>query len=220
MEHIAAVAARVEQLRERLAAPAPGFGEALRAETATPAAAVPAPAAGGALTLGGLLGLAPASFGAPAGAAGAAGAGAAGTAAAVTTPVSGVGPGGLLLPGQGRVGSQMGMRTHPITGQRRMHAGIDIAAPTGTPIRAAQGGTVAFAGVRGGYGNLVVIEHPDGTETRYAHASRLDVRAGERVERGAVVAAVGSTGQSTGPHLHFEVRRGGEPVDPAPLLGL
>jgi len=214
MERIAAVAARVEQLRERLATPAPGFGEALRAETAPSAAVAPTPAAGGALTLGGLLGLAPATFAAPAGA------GAAVAPAGVAAPVSGVGPGGLLMPVQGRVGSPMGMRTHPITGQRRMHAGQDIAAPTGTPIRAAQAGTVAFAGVRGGYGNLVVIEHPDGTETRYAHASRLDVRAGDRVERGAVVAAVGSTGQSTGPHLHFEVRRGGEPVDPAPLLGL
>ncbi len=214
MERIAAVAARVEQLQERLATPAPGFGEALRAETAPSALAAAPPATGGALTLGGLLGLPPATFAAPAGAVAAA------PSASVTTPVTGVGPGGLLLPVQGRVGSPMGMRTHPITGQRRLHAGIDIGAPTGTPIRAAQAGTVSFAGVRGGYGNLVVIEHPDGTETRYAHASRLDVRAGDRVERGAVVAAVGSTGQSTGPHLHFEVRRGGEPVDPAPLLGL
>jgi murein DD-endopeptidase MepM/ murein hydrolase activator NlpD len=213
MERIAAVAARVEQLRERLATPAPGFGEALRAETAPSATAVVPPATGGALTLGGLLGLPPATFAASAGAVAA-------PSASVTTPVTGVVPGGLLLPVQGRVGSPMGMRTHPITGQRRMHAGIDIGAATGTPIRAAQAGTVSFAGVRGGYGNLVVIEHPDGTETRYAHASRLDVRAGERVERGAVVAAVGSTGQSTGPHLHFEVRRGGEPIDPAPLLGV
>ncbi len=107
-----------------------------------------------------------------------------------------------------------------MTGRHRHHAGLGLAAHTGTPIAAAQAGTVTFAGTRGGYGNLVTVTAPDGTETRYAHASRLDVRAGEGVTAGQVLGAVGSTGMSTGPHLHFEVRRGGEAIDPAPLVGL
>lgn len=96
---------------------------------------------------------------------------------------------------------------------------MDLAAPAGTPIVAAGGGTVTFAGPRGGYGNVVILDHGDGTETRYAHQQRLDVTVGQQVTGGQQIGTVGSTGNSTGPHLHFEVRRNGQPVDPAPLVG-
>jgi len=126
-------------------------------------------------------------------------------------PVSAI---GWTWPTAGRVESGFGMRVHPSTRVRRLHAGVDIGAPTGTPIVAAAAGVVRFAGVSGGYGNLVELDHGGGSETRYAHASALLVRTGQRVERGQLIARVGSTGLSTGPHLHFEVRVGGQPVDP------
>ena len=107
---------------------------------------------------------------------------------------------------------------HPVTGRRHDHAGVDFAAPAGTPIRAAAGGTVAFAGVRGGYGNLVILDHGDGMQTWYAHQRDVAVMEGQRVPAGGILGTVGSTGRSTGPHLHLEVRRDGEPVDPLPLL--
>ena len=129
-------------------------------------------------------------------------------------------PGGLLVPVQGRVSSDFGPRVHPVTGARKQHNGLDIAAPTGTPIQAPAAGTVTFAGMRGGYGYLTIIDHGDGTETRYAHQDRLSVSTGDRVDQGQIIGTVGSTGMSTGPHLHFEVRRDGEAIDPAPLLGL
>lgn len=132
------------------------------------------------------------------------------------TPVSAA---GWTWPTAGRIGSGFGMRVHPITGVRRLHAGVDIGAPTGTPIVAAATGVVSFASSAGGYGNLVKIAHGGGTETRYAHASVLLVRPGQRVERGQLIARVGSTGLSTGPHLHFEIRVGGEPVDPLTFFG-
>jgi murein DD-endopeptidase MepM/ murein hydrolase activator NlpD len=121
-------------------------------------------------------------------------------------------------PVTGRVTSNFGMRTHPITGENRHHHGIDIAAPRGTPIGAAAMGTVVFAGKRGGYGNTVVIEQTDGRQTLYAHADQLLVNVGETVQAGQTIATVGSTGRSTGPHLHFEVRENGQPVDPAATL--
>lgn len=136
-------------------------------------------------------------------------------------PVAGrASAGELRLPVDAPVTSSFGPRTHPITGAKRLHAGIDLGAPTGTPIGAAAAGTVTFAGERGGYGNLVIVDHGNGTETRYAHQDTLGVRAGQVVEAGEPLGTVGSTGQSTGPHLHFEYRRNGEPVDPRPLLGL
>lgn len=141
-------------------------------------------------------------------------------ASAPAAPVTADTPGGLVLPVEGRFSSPFGKRTHPVTGARKMHTGVDIAAPTGTPIRAAAGGTVSFAGVRGGYGNVVIVDHADGSQTYYAHQNELRVSAGQQVSAGEVVGTVGSTGMSTGPHLHFELRRGGAPVDPAPLLGL
>ncbi len=114
--------------------------------------------------------------------------------------------------------SGYGYRTHPIFGGRRLHAGMDLRAPTGTPILAAAAGTVVAAGYRGGYGNAVVIDHGGSLATLYAHQSRLAVSAGEQVARGQVVGAAGTTGNSTGPHLHFEVRVEGTPVDPANYL--
>lgn len=136
-----------------------------------------------------------------------------GTAGAAST-------GTLRLPVDAPMSSSFGPRVHPVTGEWKQHAGIDLAAPTGTPIGAAAAGTVTFAGVRGGYGNLVIVDHGDGTETRYAHQHTIAVRAGQQVAVGDLLGTVGSTGMSTGPHLHLEVRRNGRPVDPAPLLGL
>lgn len=116
------------------------------------------------------------------------------------------------------VGSRFGTRIDPFTGRRVAHEGLDFGAPTGTPIRAAAAGVVVFAGRDQGYGNLVDIDHGNGLVTRYAHASRLDVVAGEIVKQGQKIAEVGSTGRSTGPHLHFEVRVDGAPRDPLPYL--
>jgi murein DD-endopeptidase MepM/ murein hydrolase activator NlpD len=100
-----------------------------------------------------------------------------------------------------------------------LHHGVDIAAPEGTPVRAMQSGRVEHAGAWGGYGLSVVISHGSNVRTLYAHLSRIDVRAGERVGGGAVIGAVGRTGNATGPHLHFEVWRWGRAEDPVPLLG-
>ena len=100
----------------------------------------------------------------------------------------------------------------------RQHSGLDLALPTGSPIYAAKGGAVTWSGYKDSYGNLVIIDHGDGLETYYAHCSRLDVEAGQQVAAGQQIAAVGSTGNSTGPHLHFEVRVGGVAQDPAPWL--
>ena len=135
---------------------------------------------------------------------------------------AGVGSMGLpqagLMPVEGVVSSEFGWRTHPISGKRRFHEGMDIAAPTGTEIRAVQTGTVRFAGPKGGYGNVVELEHRDGTITRYAHASRVHVRPGDKIEVGESIADVGQTGHATGPHLHFQVERAGEPIDPVDYL--
>jgi murein DD-endopeptidase MepM/ murein hydrolase activator NlpD len=122
------------------------------------------------------------------------------------------------MPVDGVVSSDFGWRTHPISGKRRFHEGMDIAAPTGTEVRAVQSGTVRFAGTKGGYGNVVELEHGDGTVTRYAHASRLHVRRGDKIEVGESIADVGQTGHATGPHLHFQVEREGEAVDPVDYL--
>lgn len=101
---------------------------------------------------------------------------------------------------------------------RTFHPGIDIAAATGTPVRAAASGTVTFAGWDAEYGYLVAVEHGLGLETRYGHNDRLSVQVGDRVERGQLLAAVGSTGRSTAPHLHFEIRKDGVPIDPRQYL--
>jgi murein DD-endopeptidase MepM/ murein hydrolase activator NlpD len=118
------------------------------------------------------------------------------------------------------VGSGFGMRMHPILHYTRLHAGQDLDAPAGTPIMAAASGTVLVAGPRGGYGNCVVIGHGHGIATVYAHQSRLLVQVGDKVKAGDVIGAVGSTGLSTGPHLHFETRVKGVPVDPMNFIDL
>jgi murein DD-endopeptidase MepM/ murein hydrolase activator NlpD len=116
------------------------------------------------------------------------------------------------------VTSEFGYRTHPIYGNRRLHAGIDLAANTGTPVMAAAAGTVVTAGWMSGYGYTVVIDHGDALATLYAHNSALSVSPGQHVNRGQRIASAGSTGNSTGPHVHFEVRVKGEPVNPRNYL--
>lgn len=127
-------------------------------------------------------------------------------------------PGRLRMPVHGWISSYYGWRTHPIFGTRRMHTGIDLAAIGGTPIYAAEAGRVIIAGVRGGYGNAVVIDHGGGLATLYAHQSRLTVSVGERVAAGERIGFVGCTGYCTGDHLHFEVHINGKHTDPLPYL--
>lgn len=122
--------------------------------------------------------------------------------------------GGFTQPVGGRMSSGFGMRVHPILRYQRMHAGLDFAASYGTPIRAVTDGRVTGSRRMGGCGNAVTLSHAGNLATRYCHMSRMAVRAGERVSRGQVIGYVGSTGLSTGPHLHFELYRGGRPVDP------
>jgi len=117
-----------------------------------------------------------------------------------------------------RIGSGFGMRTDPFTGLPAMHEGVDFDAPVGTPIRAAGSGIVVFAGHHPDFGNLIVIDDGNGIITRYAHCSRLDVNRGEVVSRGQIIAAIGDTGRSTGPHLHFEIRRNGVAQNPMKFL--
>jgi len=122
---------------------------------------------------------------------------------------------GLLQPVPGRITSRYGMRRHPILGYRRMHAGLDFRASRGTPIVAVTDGQVSGAGRMGGCGNAVRLKHSGNLSTRYCHMSRVAVRRGQSVRRGQVIGYVGSTGLSTGPHLHYEMYRGGRAVNPA-----
>jgi len=124
----------------------------------------------------------------------------------------------FIWPLRGRLTSPFGPRTHPIYGTPDFHTGIDLAVPEGTEVHAAAPGTVTWTGTRGGYGLLVVIDHGDGYSTYYAHLSRILVHVGQFVEVGQVVALSGNTGLSTGPHLHFEIRKFGEPINPLQLL--
>jgi murein DD-endopeptidase MepM/ murein hydrolase activator NlpD len=117
-------------------------------------------------------------------------------------------------PVAGPISSGFGIRVHPILGDVRMHTGVDYAVGTGYPIRAAGPGVVVWAGPRGGYGNAVIIDHRNGLATLYGHQSKVNVTVGDKVSAGQVVGFVGQTGMATGPHLHFEVREFGTPVDP------
>lgn len=116
------------------------------------------------------------------------------------------------------ISSGFGVRSDPFTGGAAFHAGLDFRGPVGAPIFAAADGTVAFAGVKQGYGNCVDIRHGNGLVTRYAHLSRIETRVGADVGAGTVIARLGNTGRSTGPHLHFEVRVNDRPVNPRPFL--
>ena len=128
------------------------------------------------------------------------------------------GTGVLARPVDGVITSSFGPRRHPIFGTMRMHAGVDFAGVTGTPVRAAADATVVAAGDRSGYGTTVILDHGNTLATLYAHLSRTAVADGATVRRGTIVGYVGSTGFSTGLHLHFEVRANGNPVDPARYL--
>lgn len=132
--------------------------------------------------------------------------------------VDGGAAGRFQWPVNGVITSGFGYRTHPVLGTRRLHAGVDFGAPAGTPIVAVADGRVVSAGWHGGYGNAVVIDHGAGLATLYGHQSRLAVAGGARVSRGQVIGYVGSTGMSTGAHLHLEVRRDGVPVEPMGFL--
>lgn len=129
-------------------------------------------------------------------------------------------PAPAALPGDGTLTSRFGLRTDPFTGRQAMHQGIDLAAPEGSPVRAALPGVVRAAGARGDYGLAVEVVHEGGFTTLYAHASELLVKEGDRVAPGQPIARVGRTGRSTGAHLHLEVRKNAQPVDPMRALNL
>jgi len=126
--------------------------------------------------------------------------------------------GTMLWPAEGEITSPFGWRVHPIFGTQRLHTGIDIGADYGDSVRAADGGVVIHSDWMGGYGNAVIIDHGNGISTLYAHNSQLLVSEGQTVAKGQTISRVGSTGYSTGPHLHFEVRQNGSPVNPLNFL--
>jgi murein DD-endopeptidase MepM/ murein hydrolase activator NlpD len=126
--------------------------------------------------------------------------------------------GSFLMPVNGKITSGYGYRTHPVYGVKRMHTGVDIAAPHGTPIKAGGDGKIIHAARNGGYGKTVIIDHGNGRTTLYAHMSSYAVKVGDIVHQGDKVGEVGSTGVSTGNHLHFEVRVNGKHVDPMKQL--
>jgi len=126
---------------------------------------------------------------------------------------------GLIRPVDSRrshVSSTYGMRPDPFTGHRVFHNGVDLAAPLGTPVRAASGGNVVFSGILGDYGNLVILQHENGYQTYYGHLKTIKVHLNQRLPSGYLLGEVGTTGRSTGPHLHFEVRKNGVTEDPIP----
>jgi len=125
---------------------------------------------------------------------------------------------GFQWPIQAPMTSPYGYRVHPVYGSRRLHAGIDLGAARGTPIAASNDGVVIFAGVRGGYGNTILVDHGGGIVTLYAHMTSFDASNGQQVSRGDIVGFVGATGTATGNHLHFEVRVDGGPVNPVNYL--
>ena len=122
------------------------------------------------------------------------------------------------MPVHAHLSSAFGTRKDPFTHEMRFHRGVDLAAPSGMEVRAACAGRVVSSGFEKGYGNTVVVQHPGGFETRYAHLGTLQVKTGDTLQPKQVLGTVGSTGRSTGPHLHFEVSRHGIKLDPAALL--
>lgn len=130
----------------------------------------------------------------------------------------GTSPGQLVRPVPGQITSAFGPRLHPILGYTRMHTGVDMTAPLGQSIKAGAAGRVVIASTYGGYGLTVILDHGGGMTTLYAHQSQVFVSAGEQVDSGEVIGEAGSSGLATGPHLHFEVRLSGTPVDPADYL--
>jgi murein DD-endopeptidase MepM/ murein hydrolase activator NlpD len=134
------------------------------------------------------------------------------------TSAGGTNPGRLSWPLNGSVSSGFGYRIHPISGARKLHTGLDISGGSGAPIAAAGSGTVIWANWYGGYGMTVIIDHGGGLTTLYAHQSSLNVSTGSSVSAGSTIGYVGSTGYSTGPHLHFETRERGTPVNPMNYL--
>jgi len=143
---------------------------------------------------------------------------AAAAAAGQPPPAEACASGHFIWPAQGPVVSPFGMRWHPILGGYRMHTGIDIAASYGAPIIASDDGVVLYTGWYGGYGNTVILDHGSGLSTLYAHCSAILVSQGQQVARGQAIARVGATGYATGPHLHFEIRVNGVPVNPLSRL--
>ena len=123
-----------------------------------------------------------------------------------------------IWPVRGWVTSDFSVRLDPYTGERTMHEGLDVASAVGTPVHAPADGTVVFNGIEGGYGHVLVLDHGYGLKTRYGHLSRIDVKVGEKVKRGQLVAAVGNSGRSTGPHLHYEVRVNGVADNPRKFI--
>lgn len=123
-----------------------------------------------------------------------------------------------FIPAPGKITSPFGMRVHPIKKVNKQHEGVDISASKGDPIKAASAGVVEYSGYSSGYGYNVIINHQNGYRTLYAHASKLLVKSGEIITKGQKIALVGSTGLSTGPHLHFEIRINGAPVDPTEYI--
>jgi murein DD-endopeptidase MepM/ murein hydrolase activator NlpD len=121
--------------------------------------------------------------------------------------------------GQSQISSRFGMRQHPTLGTKKFHHGLDIAAAHGTPVVAVASGTIRFAGWKGGYGRVVEIEHASGWLSRYAHAKSFQVRVGESVQAGQIIAQVGSSGRATGAHLHLEIEHGGRRLDPEAFWG-
>lgn len=119
-----------------------------------------------------------------------------------------------IKPARGPIGSRFGYRIDPINGKQKMHAGVDVSVPTGSPVRSPADGVVSFAGWDEQYGKLISIDHGYGVLTRYAHNSQLYVQVGQKISKYDVIAASGTTGRSTGPHLHYEVRVNGIPVNP------
>ena len=147
-------------------------------------------------------------------------AGRAGITSAGPPPAAGGQPEAAVVPPvEGRVTSGFGVRRDPITGTPQFHAGVDVAARRGARVRAVASGKVIFTGRRGGAGNVVEVQHASNLVTSYAHVARTLVHAGQKVAAGDVLATVGSSGRATGPHLHFAVKRGGQAIDPARVLG-